>query len=112
MGCYVAKGDLPLTIRWYFHGKDVSHVMGVTTMKVGGRSNILSISSATHGHSGEYTCDASNAAGRQRYSASLTVHGTITGIFLSFNGCWLSFQSGALTSGNFVLVCLVTGELS
>ena len=50
--------------------------MGVTTMKVGGRSSILSITSATHGHSGEYTCDATNAAGKQRYSASLTVHGT------------------------------------
>lgn len=74
--CYVAKGDTPITIRWYFHGKDVSHVMGVNTMKVGSRSSILSITSATHGHSGEYTCDATNAAGKQRYSATLTVHGT------------------------------------
>ena len=74
--CYVAKGDVPLTIRWYFHGKDVSHVMGVTTMKVSGRSSILSITSATHGHSGEYTCDATNAAGKHRYSATLTVHGS------------------------------------
>ena len=73
--CYVEKGDSPLTIRWYFHGEEISHSMGVSTMKVGSRSSILSITSATHGHSGEYTCDAGNAAGKQRFSAALTVHG-------------------------------------
>ena len=75
--CYVAKGDTPVSILWYFHGREVSHVMGVNTMKVGGRSNILTISSATHGHSGQYTCVASNAAGEARHSATLVVHGMV-----------------------------------
>ena len=73
--CYVPQGDAPLTITWYFHGRDVSHVMGVNTMKVGARSSILSITSATHGHSGVYTCVAANKAGEKRHSASLVVHG-------------------------------------
>lgn len=80
--CYVAKGDLPLTIRWNFHDKEISHVMGVTTMKVGSRSSILTITSASHGHSGDYTCDASNAAGKQTYTASLIVHGS--GLLLTY----------------------------
>ncbi|KAA0202266.1 hypothetical protein HAZT_HAZT008156 [Hyalella azteca] len=75
VGCYVPDGDTPLTIRWQFHGKEVSHTMGVSTTKLGARSNILTIESATHGHSGNYTCVASNPAGESRHVASLTVHG-------------------------------------
>ena len=56
-------------------------------MKVGSRASILSITSATHGHSGEYTCDATNAAGKQRYSARLTVHGTDSRTFALFTIC-------------------------
>ena len=73
--CYVSQGDSPLHISWYFHGKEVSHVMGVNTVKLGSKSNILSIDSVTHGHSGDYTCVASNMAGEDRYTASLSVHG-------------------------------------
>lgn len=72
----MSDGDTPLTIRWYFHGREVSHIMGVTTVKVGPRLNILAIEHATYGHSGEYTCAASNAAGEDRASATLSVHGT------------------------------------
>ena len=73
--CYVIDGDTPLTIRWYFHGREVGHSMGVTTMKLGTRSSILNIESVTHGHTGVYTCVATNSAGSDRASASLTVHG-------------------------------------
>lgn len=74
--CYVGDGDTPLNIRWHFHGKEVSHTMGVSTMKLGTRSNILNIESTTHGHSGVYTCVASNEAGEDRASSTLIVHGT------------------------------------
>lgn len=73
--CYVRQGDPPLHIVWYFHGQEVSHVMGVTTMKLGPKSSILSIEHVTHGHAGIYTCVASNIAGEARYSATLHVHG-------------------------------------
>ena len=75
--CYVGDGDTPMTIRWHFHGQEVSHTMGVTTMKLGSRSNILNIEAVTHGHSGIYTCVATNDAGEDRASATLTVHGTL-----------------------------------
>lgn len=75
--CFVSDGDTPLKIRWYFHGQEVSHLMGVTTVKLGSRSSILSIEHVTHGHSGEYTCVATNAAGEDRSRASLTVHGIL-----------------------------------
>lgn len=73
--CYIIQGDPPLHISWYFHGQEVSHVMGVSTMKLGTKSSILSIEHVTHGHSGKYTCVASNRAGEARYSATLVVHG-------------------------------------
>ncbi|KAK3862534.1 hypothetical protein Pcinc_031611 [Petrolisthes cinctipes] len=72
--CYVSDGDTPLNIRWYFNGQDASGVTGISTVKLGSRSGILSIEYATHDHSGEYTCNASNAAGEAAYSASLSVN--------------------------------------
>lgn len=49
--------------------------MGVSTMKLGTKSSILSIEHVTHGHAGVYTCVATNRAGEARYSATLRVHG-------------------------------------
>lgn len=49
--------------------------MGVSTMKLGSKSSILSIEHVTHGHSGDYTCVAANPAGEDRYTARLVVHG-------------------------------------
>lgn len=51
--------------------------MGVNTIKVGSRSSILTITAASHSHSGKYTCAASNAAGTKRFFASLVVHGSV-----------------------------------
>ena len=82
--CYVSDGDTPLSIRWYFHGREVGHNMGVTTMKLGSRSSILNIEAVTHGHSGVYTCVASNSAGTDRAKGTLTVHGIIL-LIKSFN---------------------------
>ncbi|KAK7068699.1 hypothetical protein SK128_024055 [Halocaridina rubra] len=75
--CYIIQGDPPLHIAWYFHGQEVSHVMGVSTMKLGSKSSILNIEHVTHGHAGDYTCVATNRAGEARYSATLVVHATI-----------------------------------
>lgn len=51
-------------------------MMGVRTLKLGGKSSILSIEHVTHGHAGTYTCMVSNFAGKAHYSANLTVHGS------------------------------------
>lgn len=63
-------------------------MMGVRTLKLGGKSSILSIEHVTHGHAGTYTCMVSNFAGKVRYSANLTVHGSnLKDIFCAFVYC-------------------------
>ena len=74
--CLVKTGDLPLNIHWSFSGKDVAHHMGVTTMKLGKRTSILTVEEVTAGHSGTYTCTAQNDAGSAKQSAELVALGT------------------------------------
>lgn len=73
--CHVSKGDTPLTINWSFHGKDLSSHQGITTTKIGDRTSLLTLSSATASHSGEYSCHAANHAGLAVHSATVNVHG-------------------------------------
>ncbi|XP_059046488.1 cell adhesion molecule DSCAM isoform X7 [Achroia grisella] len=74
LNCHVSKGDIPLTITWSFHGEELSSHQGITTMKIGERSSLLTISSATASNSGEYWCHAANRAGVAVHSASVNVH--------------------------------------
>lgn len=76
--CHVSKGDAPLRITWSFHGKELSSHQGISTMKIGDRTSLLTIASATSGHSGEYSCHAANNAGIAVHSAVVNVHGTST----------------------------------
>lgn len=73
--CYVPRGDSPLRIQWLLNGQEINNIMGINTMNVGSRSNILSITSVKYSHSGEYTCSVSNMAGERRHSAKLIVYG-------------------------------------
>lgn len=75
LACYVSKGDLPLKISWLFNGKPLFAHLGIVLIKVGDRSNLLSISSVVGDNNGNYTCVASNLAGQFNYSAELNVHG-------------------------------------
>ncbi|CAB3223434.1 unnamed protein product [Arctia plantaginis] len=72
--CHVSKGDAPITISWSFHGKDLSSHQGITTMKIGERTSLLTISSSTASHSGEYSCHAANRAGLALHSTTINVH--------------------------------------
>lgn len=76
LNCHVSKGDLPIDIKWHFYGNDnsSSHV-GIMTTKMTSRTSFLSIAAAFAGHSGSYTCVATNSAGSANYSTSLNVHG-------------------------------------
>ncbi|KAM3964156.1 LOW QUALITY PROTEIN: Down syndrome cell adhesion molecule 1 [Aphomia sociella] len=76
LNCHVSKGDIPLTITWSFHGEELSSHKGITTMKIGYRSSLLTIYSATASNSGEYWCHAANHAGVAVHSASVNVHVT------------------------------------
>lgn len=73
--CYVAKGDLPINIKWLFRSQPIFSHLGIVTTKVGERSNILSVSSVEAKNSGNYTCVATNNAGSYNSSAELYVQG-------------------------------------
>nr|CAD7258839.1 unnamed protein product [Timema shepardi] len=72
--CIVAYGDLPVAISWKFPGDNALSSSGVTTMKIADRVSILMIAAVTSKHSGNYTCVASNDAGRETFSAPLIIN--------------------------------------
>lgn len=76
--CVIPRGDIPLTISWLLDGQQPSFITsGVSTTQLGPRTSLLTISSATARHSGNYTCLAENAAGVAMFSVPLVVHGII-----------------------------------
>lgn len=77
--CHVSKGDKPLQITWSFQGREILYHnnMGITTTKLGDKASVLSISTAMGQHSGNYTCSASNRAGRTNHTAIVNIHGII-----------------------------------
>ncbi|XP_050346764.1 cell adhesion molecule Dscam2 isoform X4 [Nymphalis io] len=72
--CMVTKGDVPLNIKWYLNGKDVTTIQGVSVTKIGHKSSSLSIEAVSFIHKGLYTCYAANQAGHANYSAELIVN--------------------------------------
>lgn len=53
--CSVDQGDMPLSLQWIFHGKELSSQMGIETAKFGKRTNMLTIESLAPFHAGNYT---------------------------------------------------------
>lgn len=74
--CLVTSGDFPIDFKWLFNERPVSEVFGISTVKLGKRTYALTIDSVTGKHAGNYTCEAFNTAGVDRYSAELVVNGT------------------------------------
>ncbi|XP_072939070.1 cell adhesion molecule Dscam1 isoform X2 [Epargyreus clarus] len=74
--CHVSKGDRPLQISWSFQGTEIPYHnnMGITTTKLGEKASVLSIPTAMGQHSGNYSCTASNRAGRTHHSALVNIH--------------------------------------
>ena len=73
--CTVIKGDEPFSISWSLQGAVVSSEPGLTTSQIGPRTSILMINSVGHRHSGIYTCNVSNLAGKATVSSELKVNG-------------------------------------
>lgn len=76
VACTVPKGDLPISIEWYFNGnllKSDENVISVS--KIGPRASFLSISSVGPTHGGNYSCKAENVGGSNSYTTLLQVNG-------------------------------------
>lgn len=73
----VLDGDPPIDISWSFHGTSQGDFskLGITTTKVGSKTNLLLIEAASSEHRGDYTCTAKNPAGSVSYSTNLNIHG-------------------------------------
>lgn len=74
--CYVGKGDVPLNISWFFKNKPIRNILGISTVQVGSRTNLLIINSVQPEHADVYTCKAENSGGMTEHSAELFVNGT------------------------------------
>uniref|UniRef100_A0A1A9V522 Ig-like domain-containing protein n=1 Tax=Glossina austeni TaxID=7395 RepID=A0A1A9V522_GLOAU len=72
--CHIAKGDLPLKIRWTHNGLPLFSHLGVLTSKIGDRINLLTIESVKAINSGNYSCVAGNKGGQSTYTTELLVN--------------------------------------
>ncbi len=73
--CVVSTGDEPIQITWSLKGDVVSSDPDLSTTMLGRRTSMLTISSVSYRHIGDYTCRAENPAGITMYSTSLKVNG-------------------------------------
>lgn len=73
--CVVSSGDLPVNITWFVNTAPVNLFNGITTIKSGKRSSVLTIDSVHAGHVGKYTCRAQNPVGSDNHTAELNVNG-------------------------------------
>lgn len=78
--CHVAKGDLPLRIRWTHNDLPLFPHLGIMASKIGERVSLLTVETVKAVHSGNYSCVASNNAGNISYTAELLVNGLINHI--------------------------------
>ncbi|XP_050520781.1 cell adhesion molecule Dscam2 isoform X31 [Daktulosphaira vitifoliae] len=73
--CLVSEGDLPLNLFWTYHDAETLPLRGgISINKMGSKVSMLYIEAASSNHAGNYTCIASNRAGRANYTATLHVH--------------------------------------
>jgi hypothetical protein len=103
--CAVVKGDSPITISWFFNGMEITpDYQGVLTGKMSQRISTLSIEAVRARHSGDYTCRASNAAGKTDHTAHLNVNGNTPFSMclqeLSLHSCDFSRQDRIILSSH------------
>lgn len=79
--CYAPKGDTPLKLKWYHDQRHISHhSKGITTSPFGAQASLLTIPKVEHHHRGNYTCIATNAAGKSSFTAHLDVNGSFSAV--------------------------------
>lgn len=72
--CAVSHGDLPLQIVWLHNNLEITDDLGIT-FSVSKRTSAMTIESVAAYNTGNYTCQATNAAGIDRFTIDLVVNG-------------------------------------
>lgn len=75
ISCIISSGDQPIDIEWLFNDYGISSYSGITVVKGGKRSSMLTIDSVQGRHAGLYTCKAKNHAAAVNHTAELIVNG-------------------------------------
>lgn len=73
--CLISSGDLPIDIEWLFNDYAISSYSGITVVKGGKRTSMLTIDNVNARHAGKYSCKAKNYAAAVNYTAELVVNG-------------------------------------
>ncbi|GFT38336.1 ig-like domain-containing protein [Nephila pilipes] len=73
--CTLRRGDLPVTFKWFFNGREIrgEELGKVTSYDV--RSSVYLMDKLRAENVGNYTCTVSNAAGSDTASGQLLVEG-------------------------------------
>lgn len=75
--CGVSQGDLPMRLTWLKDGEIILPSSVVNISNLDQYTSILSITSLSQIHSGNYTCVASNQADEVKFTAMLQVKGNV-----------------------------------
>jgi hypothetical protein len=73
----VSQGDLPLRLTWLKDGDSLLPSLAINISNLDQYTSILSITSLSKIHSGNYTCVASNQADEVKFTAMLQVKGNV-----------------------------------
>ncbi|CAM1301323.1 Uncharacterised protein at_DN0030 [Pycnogonum litorale] len=100
--CTVTRGDKPVELFWLKDGQPIKYYTGIITTKSSDYVK-LQINSISKHHSGNYTCVATNAAGKVQKSKILTVKGSPVWVKLPENVT-------ALEGNEIYIHCSAEGE--
>lgn len=78
VNCMISKGDLPLQIEWQHNGLLIprqSITSGINILDMSARLSTLNFEYIRGEHRGNYTCVATNPAGRVESTAELNING-------------------------------------
>jgi len=76
--CLISSGDLPIDIEWLFNDFGISSYSGMTVLRGGKRTSMLTIDNVHARHAGKYSCRAKNHAAAVNYTTELIVNGTLS----------------------------------